>query len=90
MSGFKSKVLWGVLLIICIVLGSCILSYHSYNRHIKGEELVESNHSISLYTAKGDTILDINTNSDYVKIWVGDSGKSDVWIKQEEGGWIRK
>lgn len=89
MSGFKSKVLWGVLLIVCIVLGSYILSYYSYNRHIKGEEPVESIHSISLYTAEGDTILDIDTNSDWVKVWIGDSGKVDVWTL-EENGWRRR
>ena len=90
MSGFKSKKICGVLLIVCIVLGSCILSYYSYNRHIKGKEPIESIHSISLYTTEGDTILDLDTNSDWVKVWIGDSCEVDVWTINEEGGWTRK
>jgi len=50
----------------------------------------ESYSSISLYTAEGDTILDIDTNSDWVKVWIGDSCGVDVWTINEEGGWTRK
>lgn len=90
MSGFKFKVLLGELLIVCIVLGCCILSNQSYNRHIKGKEPVESIHHISLYTVEGDTILDLDTNSEWVKVWIGDSCEVDVWTINKEGGWTRR
>ena len=94
MLGFKSNkigvIICGVLLIVCIVLGSYILSYYSYNRHIKGKEPVESIHSISLYSAEGDTILELDTSSDWVKVWIEENGELDVWINNEVGGWTRK
>lgn len=88
MSGFKSNKICGVFLIVCMVLGSYIF-YYPYNQHIKGKEPVESIHSISLYTTEGDTILDIDTNSDWVKVWIGDSCVVDVWTL-EENGWRRR
>ena len=93
MLGFKSNkigvIICGVLLIVCIVLGSYILSYYSYNRHIKGKEPVESIHSISLYSAEGDTILELDTSSDWVKVWIEENGELDIWTL-EENGWRRR
>ena len=56
----------------------------------KRTEPTEPIHSISLYSAEGDTILELDTNSDWVKVWIEENGELDVWINNEVGGWTRK
>ena len=55
----------------------------------KRTEPVESIHSISLYTAEGDTLLDMDMESEYVKIWLEENGELDIWTL-EKYGWRRK
>jgi hypothetical protein len=46
-------------------------------------------HTLSIYTEKGDTLLELDTRSEYVKIWIEENGELDVWTR-EEYGWRRK
>ena len=86
MSEFKFRsMLWSGIIVAFICF---ILSFYFYLEAKKMKQ--ESYSSISLYTAEGDTILDIDTNSDWVKVWIGDSCGVDVWTINEEGGWTRK
>ena len=88
MSEFKSK----ILLLLCVLISisfACFVIYQKEKERIE-IKTKESVHTISIYTAEGDTILDIDTNSDWVKVWIGDSCGVDVWTINEEGGWTRK
>ena len=89
MSGFKfSHILF---LIAILGLGLLVGFAIGNGKKIKPTELTKSYpHALSIYTAEGDTILDIDTNSDWVKVWIGDSCGVDVWTINEEGGWTRK
>jgi len=91
MSGFKSNIIIiaGVLLIVCIIFGSCILSYYSYNRHVKAKPELFYPHTLSIYTAEGDTLLELDTESDCIKIWIEENGEFDIWTL-EENGWKRR
>lgn len=64
-------------MVICLLLFSFLVGYLS-----RGTEY----HQVSLYTEQGDTII---VGESDIKIWIED-GKPDIWINQEEGGWIRK
>ena len=88
MSEFKSKMLFliGVFVVFSILVG--VLAYYYPKEETKLNE--SYSHALSIYTAEGDTILDIDTNSDWVKVWIGDSCGVDVWTINEEGGWTRK
>jgi hypothetical protein len=85
MSEFK----FSRLLFLAAILGLGLLVGFAIGNG-KRTEPTEPIHSISLYSAEGDTILDIDTNSDWVKVWIGDSCGVDVWTINEEGGWTRK
>ena len=89
MSEFKFRVVTGIFLIISVVL-FCIIIFRNSCRNVKVEAETCYPHALSIYTAEGDTILDIDTNSDWVKVWIGDSCGVDVWTINEEGGWTRK
>ena len=90
MSGFKSKKVLTILAWVLVALLCFYISYYVYPEK-KPEKLVESYpHALSIYTEEGDTILDIDTNSDWVKVWIGDSCEVDIWTINEEGGWTRK
>jgi hypothetical protein len=45
-------------------------------------------HTLSIYTAEGDTLLDMDTESEYVKIWIEENGELDIWTLGEYG-WKR-
>ena len=86
MSEYRFRaMLWSGIIVAFICF---ILSLYFYLEAKKMKQ--ESYSRISLYTAEGDTILDIDTNSDWVKVWIGDSCGVDVWTINEEGGWTRK
>ena len=84
MSEFKSSRILMLVLIAFIVIDG-IISYYL----MKGKT-ENSIHSVSLYTAEGDTLLDMDTRSECIKIWIEDSCEVDVWTINEEGGWTRK
>ena len=88
MSEFKFKVITGIFLIISVVF-FCILIFRNSCRNVKVEAETYP-HALSIYTAKGDTLLELNTTSEYVKIWIEENGELDVWTINEEGGWTRK
>ena len=46
-------------------------------------------HILSIYTSEGDTLLNMNTESEYVKIWIEENGELDIWTL-EENGWRRR
>jgi hypothetical protein len=46
-------------------------------------------HALSIYTEEGDTLLELDTMSECIKIWIGDSCGIDVWTL-EENGWRRR
>ena len=84
MSGFKFSIYLIILAVLFFLSGFLI-----------GRGTISSNpesysHTLSIYTAKGDTLLNMNTMSEYVKIWIEDSCEVDVWTINEEGGWTRK
>jgi hypothetical protein len=76
----------GVFVVFSILAG--VLAYYYPKEETKPNE--SYSHVLSIYTAEGDTIFDIDTNSDWVKVWIGDSCEVDVWTINEEGGWTRK
>lgn len=84
MSGFK----FSICLIILAVL--FFLSGFLIGRGIISNNPESYPHTLSIYTAKGDTLLNMDTMSEYVKIWIEDSCEVDVWTINEEGGWTRK
>ena len=83
MSEFKSSRILMLVLIAFIVIDG-IISYYL----MKGKT-ENSIHSVSLYTAEGDTLLDLDTRSEEVKIWIEENGELDVWTL-EENGWRRR
>ena len=85
MSEFK----FSRLLFLAAILGLGLLVGFAIGNG-KRTEPTEPIHSISLYSAEGDTILELDTNSDWVKVWIEESGELDVWINNEIGGWTRK
>ena len=88
MSGFKFKKVLTILAWVLVALLCFYISYYVYPEK-KPEKLVESYpHSLSIYTAEGDTLLDMDTESEYVKIWVEENGELDIWTL-EENGWKR-
>jgi hypothetical protein len=76
----------GVFVVFSILVG--VLAYYYPREETKPNESYL--HALSIYTTEGDTILDIDTNSDWVKVWIEDSCGVDVWTINEEGGWTRK
>jgi hypothetical protein len=76
----------GVFVVFSILAG--VLAYYYPKEETKPNK--SYSHVLSIYTEEGDTILDIDTNSDWVKVWIGDSCGVDVWTINEEGGWTRK
>ena len=84
MSGFKFSICLIILAVLFFLSGFLI-----------GRGTISNNpesypHTLSIYTAKGDTLLNMDTRSEYVKIWIEDSCEVDVWTINEEGGWTRK
>ncbi len=81
----KSSKILVMILSIFIIIIDVTVSYYLMRRRTEN-----STHSVSLYTAEGDTLLDLDTNSEWVKVWIGDSCGVDVWTINKEGGWTRK
>ena len=90
MSGFKFsrlvEIVLGIIALICFVTS---ISYFIKAKRLKIEEPKEIYHTISIYTAGGDTLLELDTRSEHVKIWIEDSCEVDVWTL-EENGWRRR
>ena len=88
MSGFKSKMLFliGVFVVFSILGG--VLAYYYPKEETKPNE--SYSHALSIYTAEGDTLLELETRSECIKIWIEDSCEVDVWTINKEGGWTRK
>ena len=82
MSGFKFSICLIILAVLFFLSGFLI-----------GRGTISNNpesypYTLSIYTAKGDTLLNMDTESEYVKIWVEDNGELDIWTL-EENGWRR-
>ena len=91
MSGFKSKKVLTILAWVLVALLCFYVSYYVYPEKKPEKQVIESYpHTLSIYTAEGDTLLELDTRSEYVKIWIEDSCGVDVWTINEEGGWTRK
>ena len=88
MSEFKfSRILF---LIAILGLGLLVGFAIGNGKKIKPTELTKSYpHALSVYTAEGDTLLELDTRSECIKIWIGDSCDLDVWTL-EENGWRRR
>lgn len=83
MSGFK----FSHVLFLISILGLGLLVGFAIGNKNKTKS-TDSYHNVSLYTAEGDTLLDMDTESEYVKIWVEENGELDIWTL-EENGWKR-
>ena len=84
MSGFKFSICLIILAVLFFLSGFLI-----------GRGTISNNpesypHTLLIYTAENDTLLELDTRSEYVKIWIEDSCGVDVWTINEEGGWTRK
>ena len=88
MSEFKFRVITGIFLIISVVL-FCIIIFRNSCRNVKVEAETHYPHALSIYTEKGDTLLELDTESECIKIWIEDSCEVDVWTL-EENGWRRR
>ena len=91
MSGFKFShlvvIVLGIIALICLATS---ISYFIKAKRLKIEEPKEIYHTFSIYTAEGDTLLELDTRSECIKVWIEDSCKIDVWTINEKGGWTRK
>lgn len=83
MSGFK----FSICLIILAVL--FFLSGFLIGRGTISDNPKSYPHALSIYTAEGDTLLELDTESECIKIWIEDSCEVDVWTL-EENGWRRR
>ena len=88
MSEFKFRVVTGIFLIISVVL-FCVLIFRNSCRDMKVEAKTYYPHALSIYTEKGDTLLELDTESECIKIWIEDRCEVDVWTL-EEYGWRRR
>ena len=84
MSGFKSSICLIILAVLFFLSGFLI------GRGTTSNNPESYHHTLSIYTAEDDTLLELDTKSEYVKIWIKQTGELDVWVNQEDGGWIRK
>jgi hypothetical protein len=86
MSGSKFNKFIFIAFIICFIF-CAFVSYYKWKKIGKQTELI---HTISIYSAEGDTILNMDTEADCIKVWIEENGELDVWTSNEDGGWIRK
>lgn len=84
MSGFKFSICLIILAILFFLSGFLI------GRGTISNNPESYSHTLSIYTTEGDTLLELDTRSECIKIWIGDSCEVDVWTINEEGGWTRK
>ena len=85
MSGFK----FSHVLFLISILGLGLLVGFAIGNKNKTKS-TDSYHNVSLYTAEGDTIFDIESDSESIKIWIEEDGELDVWTYSDEGWWIRQ
>lgn len=83
MSGFKFSIYLIILAVLFFLSGFLI-----------GRGTISNNpesylYALSIYTEEGDTLLELDTRSEYVKVWIEDSCEVDVWTL-EENGWRRR
>jgi len=83
MSGFKFS--------ICLIILAVLLFLSGF---LIGRGTISNNpesylHALSIYTEEGDTLLELDTKSECIKIWIEDSCEVDVWTL-EENGWRRR
>lgn len=81
MSGFKYSISLFILATLFFLSGFLIG---------KGTNMPDPTHNVSFYNAEGDTILNMDTEADCIKVWIEESGELDVWTSNEDGGWTRK
>ena len=90
MLGFKSKKVLTIFAWILVALLCLYVSYYVYPEKKPEKQVVEFYpYTLSIYTAKGDTLLNMDTKSEYVKIWVEENRELDIWTL-EENGWRRR